>query len=253
MSKNTNNETHIEIALKLQADYPNHLILIHSGSFLRAFNQSAYVLFVLKKYNLLLKGPTTKPHLMAGMPAANYKKTLWPLVNEHQLAYVIYAKNKPLVVSENEPAPLFATLPDNIISQVIQDLLNDRKLKTAATAEQLANPETKDFIFKSKAVELDNQLLRDLIKLPRDLRATWGENVRQTMKNIMRNTYLYGQADNKPQLLKQLSADIDLLCHYLCQAQALKLFKIAFSHRADLAVELGRLLGGLIRTPRAKS
>lgn len=250
---NNNNQTQIDIALALQAKYPNHIVLIHSGDFLRAFNQSAYVLHILKEYKLRLAGPATKPHITAGLPATNYKKHLFSLIDQHQMAYVIYGKNKDLVFSDNEPAPTMAALPTDIVNQVIQDLLKDKKLKTAATAKQLADPKTPDFIFKSRAIALDNQLLRDLIKLPRDLRATWGENVRKTMQSIMRNTYLYGQSDNKPNLLKQLSADIDLLCHYLCQAPTLSRLKIAFEHRASLAVELGQLLGGLIRTQKAAS
>lgn len=248
-----NNETQIETALALQAKYPNHLVLIHNGNFLRAFNQSAYVLHVLKKYQLQLGGPKIKPHLMAGLPVGNYKKSLYPLERDHQLAYVIHAKNKPLVFSDNDPAPVFQSLPTDIVNQVIQDLIKGQDLKTAATAKQLAEPQVQDFMFKNRAIAMDNQLLKDILKLPRDLRVTWGENVRVTMQNIMRNTFMYGQADNKPKLLKVLSADIDLLCHYLSQAQGLSRLKIPFDHRAGLAVELGCLLGGLIRNQKGTS
>lgn len=253
MTDTTINQTQIETALQLQAKFPNHLVLIHSGSWLRAFNQSAYVLHKLKQFKLRLAGPIIKPHLIAGFPAANYKQKLWALTNEHQLAYVILKKDKNLEISDEQPSPVMSALPADIVDQVIQDLLAHKKLSAAATAKALTEPDTREFIFKTKACELDNQLLRDIIKLPRDLRVTWGENVRKTMQSIMRNTYLYGQADNKAKLLKLMSADIDLLKHYLCQAPTLSRLKIAFGHRVGLVVELGQLLGGLIRTQKAAS
>ena len=66
----------------------------------------------------------------------------------------------------------------------------------------------------------------------------------------------YGLADNKRQVLLQASADIDLLKHYLSQAQKLDLLKKAiraFEHRTGLAVELGRIVGGLIKKTTVKA
>lgn len=240
-------DPHVEIANALQQAYPHHLILIESGKFLQAFNKSAYALHVMKQYKLRLAGPAKAPHLTAGFPVANYKAKLWPLVDQQNLSYLVHTKTGLDICDATVPSIALSAISDDIVDEVIANLISHKQLNTAAAAKALANPNTQDFIFKTKAEELDYQLLEDMIKLPRDIRATWGENVRKTMQRIMRNTYLYGNEDNKPQLLKQLSADIDLLRHYISQAKALNRFKYAFEHRVGLVVELGRILGGLQR------
>lgn len=194
--------------------------------------------------------PAYSPHLLAGFPVANYKQRLWPLVDEHNIPYVVTAKDGITICDASVPSITLDVISDDIVQQVIDDLIAHRQLKTSITAKALANQNTQDFIFKTKAAELDSRLLQDIINLPRDIRVTWGENVRETMQRILRNTYLYGNEDNKPQLLKQLSAEIDLLQHYISQAQALNRFKFAFEHRVGLVVELGRILGGLQRAQK---
>lgn len=246
-------DPHVEISEKLQAQYPQHLILVQAGNFMHAFNKSAYALHALKQYKIRLAGPAKKPHLLVGFPVANYKQRLWPIVEDHNISYLVVNKTDIELCESSAPSNALDAISDDIVSQVIADLITSKQLKTATTAKALANPDTQDFIFKSKATALDTLLLQDMIKLPRDIRVTWGENVRQTMHSIMRNTYLYGNEDNKPQLLKQLSADVDLISHYIRQAQALNLFKIAFEHRVGLVVELGRILGGLQRAQRTTS
>jgi len=241
---------HVEIAKKLQQTYPQHLVLVESGTFLQAFNKSAYALHVLKQYKLKLAGPAHTPHLRVGFPIANYKQRLWPLVDEQNLSYVLATKSGLELCEATVSNMMLDTISDDIVNQVIADLVTNKQLNTASTAKALANPNMQDFLFKTKAEELDYQLLQDLIKLPRDLRITWGESVRETMQRIMCNIYLYGNEDNKPQLLKKLSADIDLLRHYICQAKALNRFNFAFEHRVGLVVELGRILGGLQRAQK---
>ncbi len=249
----TATDPHVEISEKLQAQYPYHLVLVQSGTWLHAFNKSAYALHTLKQYKIRLAGPANKPHLLVGFPLANYKQRLWPIMDEHNISYVVVNKTDIDVCESSAPSYALDAISDDIVHQVIADLISSKQLKTATTAKALANPDTQEFIFKNKAGDLDTLLLQDIIKLPRDIRVTWGENVRQTMHSIMRNTYLYGNEDNKPQLLKQLSADVDLIRHYICQAQALNLFKISFEHRVGLVVELGRILGGLQRAQRTTS
>jgi len=236
-------DPHVEISEKLQAQYPQHLILVQAGNFMHAFNRSAYALHTLKQYKIRLAGPAKCPHLLVGFPVANYKQRLWPIVDEHNISYMVVTKNNIETCEATAPSYAMDAISDDIVNQVIADLITHKQLKTSITAKALANPNTQDFIFKNKASALDSQLLQDIIKLPRDIRVTWGENIRQTMQRIMRNTFLYGNEDNKPQLLKQLSADVDLIRHYICQAQALNLFKIGFEHRVGLVVELGRILG----------
>lgn len=249
----TATDPHVEVSEKLQAQYPHHLILVQAGNFMHAFNKSAYALHTLKQYKIRLAGPANKPHLLVGFPVANYKQRLWPIVDEHNISYVVVNKTDIDVCEATAPSYALDAISDDIVHQVIADLITSKQLKTATTAKALANPDTQEFIFKTKAAELDSRLLQDIINLPRDIRVTWGENIRQTMHSIMRNTYLYGNEDNKPQLLKQLLADVDLIRHYICQAQALNLFKISFEHRVSLVVELGRILGGLQRAQRTTS
>lgn len=247
-------DPHVEISAKLDAQYPSHLILVQSGNWLHGFNKTAYVLHTLKQYKLTLAGPAKLPHLRIGFPLSNFKQRLWPMVDEFNMPYVVATTDKEVYVCDsltNNNA--LDAVSDDIVAEVIEQLRTDKQLKTASTAKILTNPKVDEFIFKTKAIELDTQLLQDLIKLPRDMRVTWGENVRQTTQRIMRNTYLYGNEDNKPQLLKKLSADVDLLKHYITQAQRLNRFKIAFEHRVGLAVELGSILGGMIRAQRVPS
>jgi hypothetical protein len=245
------NDPHVDIAEKLQAQHPHHLVLMQAGTFLQAFNKSAWVLHTLKQYKLVLAGPATQPHLRAGLPVANYAKRLWPLVDEHNLSYLVANQSGVKFHDASVENIMLDTVSDEIVHEVIADLVSQKQLQTATAKKALVNPNTQDFLFKTKAAALDYQLLQDTLKLPRDIRTTWGENVRETMQSIMRNTYLYGLEDNKPQLLKQLSADVDLLKHYISQAQALNRFKIAFEHRVGLVVELGRILGGLQRAQKA--
>lgn len=248
----------IDVARKLEAQYPGHLILVQAGKFLHGFSRTAYALHVLKKYKLKLCGTTAAPHIRAGFPAGNFKRRLWPMVEEFGIPYVValgtqQAGHTVYVGSHGDTnAQVLASVSDEIVHQVIEDLRARGALNKAEAQKLLANPDTAPFQLKAQAQELDNQLLHDIIKLPRDLRCTWGENVRQCMARIMRGVFLYGQEDNKPQLLKQLSADVDLLKHYIAQAPKLNQVKFAFEHRAGLAVELGRLVGGLIRSHGAR-
>jgi len=240
-------DPHVEIAEKLQMQYPNHLILVQAGMFLQAFNKSAWALHVLKQYKIKLAGSPSAPHLRVGFPIADYKKRLWPLVDQQDYSYVVFTKQGFDICEAAVTSTALDAISNDIVNEVISDLINQKQLNVASTKKALTNPDTQPFIFKEKAIELDYILTQDLLGTSRDVRAIWGENVRCTMQSLMRNVYLYGNEDNKPQLIKQLSADIDLLKHYISQAKTLNRFKIAFEHRVGLVVELGRILGGLQR------
>jgi len=47
---------------------------------------------------------------------------------------------------------------------------------------------------------------------------------------------------------KSISADVDLLKHYMTQAPRLKNLRLEFEASSRLVVELGKLVGGLIKT-----
>lgn len=247
-----------KVSQALEAQYPGHLILIQAGQFLHSFDRSAYAMHVLKQYKLKLIGTIAEPHLRAGFPIGNFKRRLWPIMDEFGIPYVValgaQKEGYTLYVgsSSNTRADVLTSVSDDIVHQAITDLRQRGELNKAGVQKLLSTPDTAVFQLRAQAEVLDNIIAQDLLKASRDVRATWGENVRQCMARLMRNIYLFGQEDNKLQLLKQISADIDLLKHYLIQDQQLSQIKISFEHRAGLAVELGRLVGGLIRSHGAQ-
>jgi len=242
------------IARTLEQQYPGHLILIQSGRFLQGYDRTAYTLHTLKQYKLKLVGTSDAPHIRVGFPIGNFSRRLWPIVQEFGIPYVVslgsHAEGRTVYVSEHHDldGAVLAAVSDTVVADVIHDLQQRATLNKASAKALLASPDTSVFKLKSHAQDLDGQLLQDIIRMPRDLRVTYGENLRACMARIMRAVFAYGLEDNKAQLLKSISADVDLVKHYLAQGQRLSGLKVAFEHRVGLAVELGRLVGGLIRT-----
>jgi hypothetical protein len=242
------------IARTLERQYPGHLILIQAGKFLQGYDRTAYALHTLKQYKLKLVGTTSDPHIRVGFPMGNFNRRLWPIVQEFGIPYVVSLGNqdqgRTVYVSQHHEldGAVLAAVSDTVVADVIHDLQQRGALNKASAKALLANPDTSVFKLKSQAQDLDHQLLEDIIRMPRDLRATYGENLRACMARIMRDVFAYGLADNKARLLKAISADVDLVKYYLAQGQRLNKLKLAFEHRAGMAVELGRLVGGLIRT-----
>lgn len=241
------------VSNKLEQQHPGHLILVQAGKFLHAYDKSAYALSVLKNYKLKLVGNTEQPHLRVGFPAGNFQRRLWTMVNEFGIPYVvalgtqadgytIYTSSQPL-----SNADVLASVSTGIVLEVIAELKQHGEVNKAVAKQMLENAD-QGFMLKAKAQDLDIQLLQDIIKLPRDIRTTWGESVRECMARIMRSVFAYGLAENKPSVLRSMSADVDLLKNYIAQAQKLNQVKICFEHRAGLAVELGRIIGGMLRT-----
>lgn len=242
------------VAAKLEVQYPNHLILVQSGLFLHGFDRTAQALAVLKQYQLKLVGDTNEPHLRVGFPVGNFKKRLWSVVEEFGMPYVValgaLATGHTVYVSESSGAAsnVLASVTPEIVDQVIADLIQNGNLNQAAAKKLLADPDSKGFQLKQQAQVLDLHLLHDIIGMSRDLRATYGENLRLPMCRIMHGVHAYGTAPDKTAVLHQIDTDINLVKHYLGQAPKVsKLKKFAFEHRAGLAVELGRVAGGLIR------
>lgn len=247
------------ISQALEQKYPGHLILVQVGTFLHGYGRTAYALHMLKKYKLKLLGSTAAPHIRVGFPAGNFKRRLWSMVEEFGIPYVVslgsaaagrtcYTSNH---ISTN--ASVLSAISDDIVNSVINDLQQRGEVLKASARQLLANPEAGDFKLKSFGKDLDNQLLQDIIKMPRDIRTTYGESVRACMASVMRGIFAYGQAVNKLAALREISTDIDLLKHYLEQAAQLSQLKFKYETRVVLAVELGRLTGGLLRVAKAQS
>ncbi len=248
-----------EVSAKLEQRYPGHLVLVQAGKFLHGYDRSAHALNTLKNYKISLVGTSDSPHLRVGFPAGNFQKRLWPLVQDFLIPYVVYLGNRTdgyTVYASSQPgtnASVLAAVSDKIVQDVIADLVARGEVNTASTKQLLANPDSSGFKLKSQAQDLDTQLLQDIIRMPRNLRATFGENLRACMARMMRNIFAYGTASDKVGILHTISADIDLLKYYLTQAPRLSKLKFAFDHRVGLAVELGRLVGGLLRAGKAAS
>lgn len=244
--------------LALQARYPDHLILIQAGTFLHGYDRTAYALHTLKNYKLKFIGTTEDPHIRIGFPVGNFKKRLWSMVQEFGIPYVVSLGNQTAgytVYVSAQPAgnaPVLSAVSDQLLGQIINDLQQRGKMTIVAARQMLANPDTSGFKLKSQAQELDTGLLDDILRMPRDVRAVYGENLRATSARIMHGIYAYGNDLDKKARLRSLSADIDLMKYYLTQGQRLKNLKLPFESRAGLAVELGNLLGGLIRAKRVQ-
>ena len=245
------------IAARLEAAHPGHLVLVQAGKFLHGYDRTAYALATLKGYKLKLVGTAEAPHLRVGFPAGNFKRRLWPLVADFGIPYAValgsQAVGHTIYVSAQPSGntEVLAGVSDAIVAQVVEDLRQRNEVNKAAARELLTHPDTAGFKLKSQAQALDTQILQDNVKMPRELRTTYGENLRACMGRILRGVMAYGLEENKPALLRAISADIDCLKHYIAQAPQLSRLKLAFEHRAGLAVELGRLVGGLIRTQRS--
>lgn len=248
-----------EIASKLEAEHPGHLILVQAGKFLHGFDKTAHVLATLKGYKLKLVGTAENPHLRVGFPAGNFKRRLWSMVADFGIPYAValgtQASGHTVYVSEKSTsnAVILASVSDQIVQQVIEDLRQNGELNNAATHDLLVNPDSAGFKLKTEATKLDTILLQDVIRMSRDLRVTYGENIRVCMGKILRDVMAYGLEENKPALLRNLSADVDCLKHYITQAPRLNGLKLNFKSRARSAVELGRIVGGLIRSQRSAS
>lgn len=240
------------MATELAKKYPNHLVLIQAGGFLHGYDRTAYALHTLKKYKLRLVGTIHDPHLCVGFQVANHKRRLWKLFDDFGIPYVValgsQAKGHTIYESEQprNGCQVLVAVSDNIVQQVISDLAEHKKVNSAVAVELLKNPDQSTFLLKAKVLELDTHLLYDIHKLSRDLRSTYGENLRECMGRILRSVMLYGKAENKLAVLRDISADVDVLKHYLTQPQKLNKLEKAFEHRVVLAVEIGRLVGSLI-------
>ncbi len=246
------------IAAKLAAQHPAHLVLVQAGGFLHGYDRTAFALHTLKHYKLQLVGTPAEPHLRIGFPVGNFKRRLWPLVADFGIPYAIALGRRgsehTIYVSADRDnnANLLATVSDDVVAEAIADLRQHSKLNQAAAAKLLSQADTAGFQLKARAQDLDLALLQDILKMPRHVRATFGENVRSCMARIIRDVMAYGLEQDKAARLRSLSGDVDALKHYLAQVPRLSSLRLNFESRVSSAVELGRLVGGLIRAQQVQ-
>src|SRR6185437_7026464 len=65
----------------LAAQYPNHLILVQSGTFLHGYGKTAHILATMKGYKLQLVGKD-KAHIRVGFPEKNFKRRMHEISRE---------------------------------------------------------------------------------------------------------------------------------------------------------------------------
>ena len=245
-------DTGLSIAIELEKQFPNHLVLIRAGEFLHAFNKSAYFLNRMKNYKLTIAGDELKPHIRAGFPVRNSKRRLWRIMQDFQVPFVVALGTKAtgykLFHSEKytEKASMLNEIRDDIVDQVINDIGQESAV-TRARAAQLLLKQDVTFRLKQVAQDLYAHCINDLSRMPKDFRSSIGQNIHDAISRILRNVFLYSRSKNRGDLLSMLSGEIDLIKHLLTEAFRLKLFhEEKFNSRAGLAVELGKITGGLL-------
>jgi hypothetical protein len=146
-----------DVAAKLEAAHPGHLVLVQAGKFLHGYDRTAYALATLKNYKLKLVGTAEAPHLRVGFPAGNFKRRLWSMVADFGIPYVValgtLASGRTVFVSD-QPAgngQVLAAVSDQIVAQVIEDLRQRNEVNKAAARELLTHPDTAGFKLKSQA------------------------------------------------------------------------------------------------------
>lgn len=245
-------DTGLAIAIELEKQYPNHLVLIRAGEFLHAFNKSAYFLNRMKNFKLTIAGDEVKPHIRAGFPVRNSKRRLWRIMQDFQVPFVVALGTKAtgykLFHSEKytEKVSILNEIPDDIVHQVIADLGQESAV-TRARAAQLLLKQDVTFRLKQVAQDLYSHCITDLSRMPKDYRSSIGKDIHDTISAILHNVFLYSRTKSRGDLLSLLSGEVDLIKHLLTEAFRLKLFhEEKFNFRAGLAVELGKITGGLL-------
>ena len=184
-----------EIARKLETDHPGHLVLVQAGKFLHGFDRTAYVLNTLKSYQLKLVGTAEAPHLRVGFPASNFKRRLWPMVAEFGIPYVVaigtQASGHTVYASGQGDSSVINAVSPDIIRELILELRQRGELNKAAARQLLTSQDTAGFKLKSQAQDIDNQILLDIIKMPRDrlkarvLRYIGDHDIRQLLTSLI--------------------------------------------------------------------
>jgi len=241
----------IKAAALIAEKYPHHLILIQSGSFLHAYNKSAYFLHKLKNYILKVVGTETQPAIRCGLPVSGHKRRLWQVCHDFGVPYLVALGpkgNQELHISnEAVTASLMNDIPDDIVETLINDLSQTDRLRTTRAVQMLLKPEQVTFRLKQVGNDLYQNLHKDLGRFPKNYRYFIGRDIADCIGRILRSIYAYALSEKRMQILQQLSSDTDLLKMYIqtiYQAELIDAPK--FSQRCAIAIELGNIIGGLL-------
>ena len=235
--------------------YPHHLVLIQAGGFLHAYGKSAYFLHKLKGYRLRVVGPEAAPSIRCGLPVSRHRRSLWHVFADYKVPYVVALGsrgNYQIHVSREETnSSLIDEIPDTIVEQLVAELSQTDRLRTARAAQILLRPEQSTFRLKQAVDQLYEETHKDLKRMPRDLRVFVGQDLADCLGRIIRLVYGFSSSDDRIDLLKRLSGDIDLYRYFLDHWRKVgKLNNDKFNLRAALIIEMGSLVGGLINKYR---
>lgn len=241
----------IKIALRIAQQYPHHLVLIQAGNFLHAYNKSAYFLHKLKNYQLKVVGTETYPDIRCGLPIVGHKRRLWKVCHDFGVPYLIALGTKGNhalhINNESVTKSLLDDIPDQIVSNLIDDLSQTDRLRTTRAVQMLLKPEQITFRLKQVGNEIYRDLHRDLERFPTNHRYFIGRDIADCLGRIIQSVYAYASIEDRAKLLRGLSADIDLMKMLLQTIHQIKLIDMRkFSLRSASIIELGNIVGGLI-------
>lgn len=248
------------IAAKLAKKFPHHLILVQAGSFLHAYSRSAYYLHKLRGYKLRIVGQETAPEIRCGLPVRGHKKSLWNACADYRVPFVVALGQKgdfKLHISRADvDSSLMDQIPEGMVQNLVEDLCQTDRLRTARAAQILLNPTQTTFRLKQVTAELYQKLHETIHRFPMDQRYFRGKDTAECMYRLMRLVHDYATSEQRSLVLRKISSESDLL-KSLFQSlhnkeprggQKVQLINSRqFGEWSALAVELGNLVGGLLR------
>ena len=240
----------LHTASELMKKFPHHLVFVQSGEFLEAFNKSAYFLHKLKNYKLTIVGTGAKVGIRSGMPVNSWKRRLWMICQEFKVPYAIAIGTKGsyevLVSQEGVAHSLIDDVPDDIVEKLISDLSQTNQLRITKAMYSLLKPDQVTFRLKQVGNELYEKCHIDIEKLPTQHRFFLGKDFAERLMRIVEHIYGYASSPNRPELLRRLSIDTDLL-KMLLQVMYKKNLYTSDKYNLRMAhiIELGNIIGGL--------
>jgi hypothetical protein len=183
----------------------------------------------------------------------NHRRRIWHIVRQFNMPYILALGLKStgyhylIYDQDKQRANILNQVPKGIVQTTIIDLQREQKVSDTNNIYVLLN---KDVGFRLKEVcnQLYELLIKDIMKMSRNARMFIGQDLRECMSRIFRYIYSYSLSQSCRELLVKLSIEADILKQYLVTAYTLQHITIkSFNHRITLSVELGALVGGLLK------
>jgi hypothetical protein len=183
---------------------------------------------------------------------------MWHVFNDYKVPYVVVLGMKGNftihISHENTEKTLIDDIPIDIVNKLIEQLSQTDRLRVARAAQILLKPEQSSFRLKQISEEIYQNLIKDFIRFPTTHRFFIGKDTNENITRILQLIYFYSTSTDRQALLIKLSGEIDLLKMFLQQIFKLKLIDgIKFGQRMALIIEMGNLVGGLLRLNSKKT